>query len=165
MDFGTILSNIGFDWRVALANFANFLIIFFLLKRYAFASIKSALDERKLRIAKGLEDARRAETSLLMADQERDLTLERAREEANEIISLAKVQEETMIARARERAEQEAKHILRDADIKIQIKQEQMEQGIKVQTANIIASGIERILREKLGSDKMQEQVITSAIH
>ncbi|MBU4369492.1 ATP synthase F0 subunit B, partial [Patescibacteria group bacterium] len=57
MDLQRILGNLGFDWRMALANLVNFLIIFFVLKKYAFKPIKEKLEEREKKIKTGLEDA------------------------------------------------------------------------------------------------------------
>jgi len=47
MNIGQILSNLGFDWQIAFANLINFLIILWLLKRYAFTPIKNTLETRK----------------------------------------------------------------------------------------------------------------------
>ena len=62
--------NIGFDWRMALAQLVNFLIIFYLLKRFVWGSIKKTLAERKAKIDKGLEDAEAAEGLQLKAEQD-----------------------------------------------------------------------------------------------
>ena len=83
MNILEILGNIGFDWRIAFANLVNFLIIFYLLKRYAFGPIGRILDERRRKIEEGLEHAREAETNLMMAKEER------ARDEAAQILNKA----------------------------------------------------------------------------
>jgi len=49
MDFGQISANLGFDWRVALANLANFLVIVWILKRFAFKPIEKTVTEARSR--------------------------------------------------------------------------------------------------------------------
>ena len=39
MDLIEILSKVGFDWRMALSNLVSFLIVFFILKKYALEQI------------------------------------------------------------------------------------------------------------------------------
>ena len=87
MDIGLILANLGFDWRVALANLANFLIIVWILKRFAFKPIEKAIKNREDKIRKGVEDAERAATEFQMAKQTCDKTIEEAKYEANKIIA------------------------------------------------------------------------------
>ena len=89
MDLQRILGNLGFDWQMALANLVNFLIIFFVLKRYAFKPIKEKLEEREKKIKTGLEDAEKSATEWRMTQQTREKTLFDARKESNEIVGQA----------------------------------------------------------------------------
>ena len=68
MDIGLILANLGFDWRVALANLANFLIIVWILKRFAFKPIKAIIEKRENTIKEGLDKAKEAEERLKEVD-------------------------------------------------------------------------------------------------
>ena len=67
-----ILGKIGFDWQVAVANLVNFLIIFFILKRYAFKPIANIIKERQDQVNEGLDNAKLAETNLMQAEQEKE---------------------------------------------------------------------------------------------
>jgi len=69
MDILSILTKMGFDWQVALANTFNFLIIFFILKHFAFKPIKSAIEKRKNVIQEGLDKAQEAEVRLKEVDE------------------------------------------------------------------------------------------------
>ena len=54
-----ILGKIGFDWQVALASLVNFLIILFVLKKFAFKPIKKLIQERQNKINEGIEKEKR----------------------------------------------------------------------------------------------------------
>ena len=63
-----ILQKIGFDWQVALANLVNFLIILFLLKKFAFKPIGKLIKDRRDKISEGLQKAKEAEARLAEVD-------------------------------------------------------------------------------------------------
>src|SRR3989344_294671 len=82
-----ILQKIGFDWQVALANLFNFLIILFLLKQFAFKPIKKVIDERQIKINEGLENAKKAKTELMMANQNKEKIISDANVAAMAVLS------------------------------------------------------------------------------
>jgi F-type H+-transporting ATPase subunit b len=82
-----ILSKIGFDWQVALANLFNFLIIFFILRRYAFKPIGKLIKERQERIDQGLENAKKTEQMLLDSKKDYEEMIQKAMQESNKIMT------------------------------------------------------------------------------
>jgi len=51
---GSVLNNLGkmgFDWHMALFNLVNFLILYFILKKYLFGSISATIAERQKKVA------------------------------------------------------------------------------------------------------------------
>ncbi len=95
-----ILGKIGFDWQVALANLVNFLIIFFILRRFAWKPLKNVIEERQQKIVKGLEDAQKAATDLKMAEEIRKQKVEDAKLHANQIVSDANLKSASIISAA-----------------------------------------------------------------
>lgn len=105
MDFVlSVLGSIGFNWHVALANFINFLIILFILNKFVFKKVLKTVDERKILITKGLDDARLAEKKLFSANSE-----------AEEIISTSKKNGESIIKSSIDKAEASARDIAQKA--------------------------------------------------
>ena len=106
----SILSSIGFNWHVALANFINFLIILFILNKYVFGKISKVVSDRNVLIKNGLENAESAEKKLRKAESERD-----------DILSLAKKEGEAIVLSSTKRAETTARDITsraeNDADV------------------------------------------------
>jgi len=95
--FGVDLFKLGFQ-------IVNFLLLLWLLRRFAYKPVLGMLDERRRRIEKGLEDAEAAERDRALASAEREAAVSEARKEA-----------QAMIARANKIAEDSRQEILSDA--------------------------------------------------
>jgi F-type H+-transporting ATPase subunit b len=158
-----ILAKIGFDWQVALANLINFLIIFYLLKRFLFGPISKILAERKKTIYEGMQNAVLASDALNEAKKEGERIVGEARAQANSIISAA----EKDGAGVRERrAEREAAVILSEAHEKITQEKSRLESEIKIKAVEIAILGATTILKEEIDlvkNTKLVKDVINAA--
>jgi len=163
MDIGEILGNLGFDWRVALANLANFLIIIWILKRFAFKPIAKIIKDREDKIKKGLEDAEKSATELQMAKQTSEKTALEARSEANRIIAVAQKESEKILAEAKVMQEEQAKQTIAKTDKLIQQEKQKMIQDIKQEVAGLVISATEKFIKEDLTQEK-QEKIIKGLI-
>ena len=141
-----VLTNIGFDWQVALANFISFLLIFWILKKFAFGPIGKILDERKKMIEEGVSKAEQSETELLVAQQKAEETLKTARAEANQIVARAKENGDDLVARAEQDAQGKADEFMAEATKNIEKQKQQMEQELLDKTAGLVVKGVSKIL-------------------
>jgi F-type H+-transporting ATPase subunit b len=141
-----VLTNIGFDWQVALANFISFLLIFWILKRYAFGPIGKIIDERKKIIEEGVNKAEQSETELLVAQQKADETLKTARTEANQIVARAKENGDTLVLQAETAAKGKADEFMEQATKNIEKQKNQMEEELLEKTAHLVVMGVSKIL-------------------
>jgi len=163
MDIGQILGNLGFDWRVALANLANFLVIVWVLKRFAFKPIEKIIKERKSKIEKGVEDAERASSELQMAEQTSQKIAMEARSQANRIIAEAQKQSEKIISESRAAQEEQAKQIMADADKSIQQEKQKMLGDLKKELSGLVIDTTRKFLKENMTKEK-QEEIIKRLI-
>ena len=144
------LSNIGFDWKVALANLVNFIIIFIVLKYFAFGPLARLIEERRTKIREGVENAKQAEQERAQAEQAYAERLENAKAESREIIAGARKQEAQMVADAKKQAEREAVHIIRDAERAAEHEQRRMEEEFRTEAVDLVIAGTERVMRESV---------------
>lgn len=107
VDIYAILYRVGFDWQVALANTINFLVIFFLLKKFAFKPVGKMIKDRQDKIHEGIAKAKEAESRLREVD---DIAKARLQKTDRESISLiqaaqerAKKLEESLVKKAQEK--------------------------------------------------------------
>ncbi len=118
--FGVDLFKLG-------AQILNFLLILYLLNRFAFKPLLARMDERSARIGKGLEDAEAAARDRAAALADRQAALTEARTEAaamlaraskmaedsrTEIVATARAEAEKLSARAREEISAEKEKVM-----------------------------------------------------
>lgn len=149
-----ILGTIGFDWRVALANLVSFLIIFWLLKKYAFGPMARIIKERQSKIAEGLDNAGKAEEHLQQAQATAAVTITDAKKEANSIVASATDQGKNIIGEATAQAEIKAKGVLDAANKKIDADREAMQSEVEAHAAEVVVRGIEKILSEEFTGEQ-----------
>ena len=119
---------------ILLAQIINFIILLLILRTVVFKPLLNVLEQRKERIAKGLDDARKAEERLANTEKDYQARLDQARLEGQRLVAEmtanaekqaaaieAKANEdvERLKAQAREEAETERNRIL--ADLRSQV--------------------------------------------
>ena len=150
MDFAETLNNIGFDWRLAIANLVNFLIILLILKKFAFEPIKKNLNERESKINKGIEDAQKAAAELQMAEKNRDKTLMNARLEADEMLAKATATSSKIIADAKKDSDEKIKDIVLRAKKVIDSEKQKMLTEVKAEVVHTVIQTTEKLIGKKL---------------
>jgi len=153
-----ILGNIGFDWKVALANLVNFLVIFWLLNKFIFSKIRVALDNRKKTIEQGVLDAEEAGAQLVMAEEKKKGILSDARMEANMVFDEAHKKAKRTIKDSVLDAEKEAKKVMTDAENKIEMRRKETEKEIQKQTTQMVVESVKKVLESEVDS-AMQERI------
>lgn len=154
MDILSSLANIGFDWKVALANLVNFLIIFYLLKRFVFNKINTTLEDRKRKIDAGLTHAREAETARVMAVEEKKRVIKEAQAEAQEIVQSARDEERRIVGEAGAKGEKEAQSIIEQGKARIASEEKTMRDEVSDYAAALVVSSVEKILKEDITKER-----------
>jgi F-type H+-transporting ATPase subunit b len=128
------LGALGVNVPFLLSQIVNFLILFLALRFLLWKPMLKMLNERKQRIAQGLEDAEQArkdreraqaeyEERIKQAEQEREEILARAAEEGEgaraETLAQARAQAEQIVAEGKETVEQERQQML--AELRSQV--------------------------------------------
>lgn len=160
-----ILGKIGFDWQVALANLFNFVIIFLILKKFAFKPIFKIINERQQKIDQGLNDAEKAKTDLVQAEEIKKLKLEEAKSKANQIIGDAQKHGDKIISLSEIDAEKAKKEILKEGQKELEDQKKKMEKKLEKEVSEMIMSGVEKVLKENLSKtekDKIIAKSLTS---
>jgi F-type H+-transporting ATPase subunit b len=94
----------GLDWKHFVAQVISFLIVTFLLYRFAYKPILKVLEDRKQRIAEGLANSDKIKAELQRTEASRQDVLNEANAQANKLIEEARA----AAARVREQETQKA---------------------------------------------------------
>lgn len=154
-----VLEKLGFDWKVALANLVNFLIIYYLLRNVVFKKLGQAIKERREKIKEGLDDAEKAKTALIMANHEKEKILAEGHMEVKEILVGAEATKTSIIDSAKIEAEAEARKIKEDSMREIESLAERQAKEVKEKSVDLIISGMEKVLRSEIDQKKAEKLV------
>ena len=158
-----VLGKIGFDWKVALANLVNFLIIYWLLRKVVFKKIGTAIRERREKIQAGLDDAEKAKTELMMAGHEKERILTEGQMEVKSLLVGAEALKSEIIESAKVDAELASRAIKESAMKDIEALAEQHAAEVKARSVELIVSGLEKILKEDVDTKKVEAMIHESA--
>lgn len=141
-----------------------FLVVFSILRKFAWKPIIDGLNERENDIDSALKMAEetRAEMAKLKADNEN--LLAQARAERDTIIKEAKEASNYLISQAKEKATAEGSRILEDAREALQQEKAAMMATIRKDVADLSIEIAEKVLRKELSDKKTQQDLVAELI-
>jgi F-type H+-transporting ATPase subunit b len=154
---GEILGKLGFDWKVALANLVNFLIIFYLLRNVVFKKLGKTIKERQEKIQKGLDDAKRAEGALVMAESKKEEILKDAQRESRKITENADIEGKKIVAEAKSLADEEAQKIKEAARLASEREKTEAQKKLEKEYVAMVLDGVEKILKNGIDRSKSEK--------
>lgn len=137
-----------------------FLIVFFILKKYAWAPILTGLNEREAGIASSIATAERVKLEMAQLVNENEALLAQAREERGAMLKEAKEIKDKIISEAKDDAKVQASKIIADAQASIENQKMAAITDLKNQLGNMVIEVSEKILRRELANKAEQENYI-----
>ena len=137
-----------------------FLIVFFLLKKFAWPMIIGGLQTREKNIADSLATAERIKLEMAQMKNDNEAILTQAREERASMLKEAKETKDKMISEAQEEAKVQANKIITEAHASIQNQKMAALTEIKNQVGSLVLEVSEKVLRKELSNKAEQENYI-----
>ena len=134
-----------------------FLIVFFILKKYAWKPILKSLGEREINIANSIASAEKVKLEMAQLKNDNEALLAQAREERAIMLKEAKETKDKIINDAKEEAKVQAVKIINDAQASINNQKMAALTEIKNQVGNLVIEVSEKVLRRELGNKADQE--------
>ena len=132
-------------------------IVFFLLAKFGFPVITSMVEKRNETIEKSLKDAKEIELKMTEMVQDHARMLEEARKEQAQILREATDSRKQILEQAKTDAREEADKIVTEARARIADEKESAMRDIRREAALLSVGVAEKILREELSSEKVQQ--------
>jgi len=137
-----------------------FLIVLFILKKFAWKPILKGLKDRETGIADAISSAERVKAEMALLKNENEALLAKAREERAILLKEAKETSDKMIADAKDKAKSEYDRILSDAQQAIQQQTNAAMVNVKNQVGNLVIEVAEKVLGRELADKAQQENYI-----
>ncbi len=137
-----------------------FLIVFFILRKFAWPAIIAGLAAREQGIADAIASAEKVKSEMASLKSENEALLTQAREERAGMIKDAKATADKMVADAKEKAKSEYDRILAEAQLAINQQKMAALTEVKNQVGTLVVEVSEKILRKELSDKQQQEKYI-----
>ncbi len=148
------------DLGLLIWTLLAFLIVFFLLKKFAWPAIIKGLSEREQNIANSIATAEKIKLEMAQIKNDNEAFLVKAREERAQLLKDAKETKDKMISEAKEEARAQAARIVADAQVTINNQKLAAITELKNQVGNLVIDVSEKILRRELSNKGEQELYI-----
>ena len=145
---------LGVDLKSLMLQIVSFVLLFWLLKKFAFGKIVNALDERRKTIDQGVELGLKLAEEKERLDAEIEKHLHKARLEADKIIAAGRQEVSAMLKEAETTAAKKADTMLADARNRIEDDLVQARKKLEQEMLALVAEATEVIIGEKLDAKK-----------
>jgi F-type H+-transporting ATPase subunit b len=151
---GSPLAALGVDFKSFIFQIITFLLVFALLKKFAFKPISNLLAERRKTIDDGVKMGLRMEKEKAKLDEEVASAMREARVEADKIISNAHKEARDVVREAEKVAGRKAETMLSDAEVRIESESERAKLALEKDIIGLISEATEAIVGEKVDMKK-----------
>lgn len=151
-----LLPHLGLIVWTALA----FLIVFFILKKFAWKPIIKGLNDRETSIADAIASAEKVKLEMAQLKNDNEALLATAREERGIMLKEAKEMKDKIINDAKEEAKAQAAKIVADAQASINQQKMAAIVDLKNQVGKLVVEVSEKVLRKELSDKAAQENYI-----
>ena len=150
---------LGLNLPQLIAQIVNFFVLLFILRLVAYKPILKMLDERKQRIAEGLNAAEIARAEAAAAQANIQGQLETARKEGQEIVANAQGIATRIQADAREQSSKDREAALERARVEIQQERDRAIASLRSEFADITVSAAEKVINQSLDRQAHQRVI------
>ena len=157
------IENFGINPLLLIAQIVNFLIIFFILKKFLFKPVLEILKKREKTIKEGLRDAEEGQKTLEEAKEKEKSILKNAQISAEKIIEDGRLQGLEISKEAQDKARKETEDILRNARLQIEQEYKEAEKKLALKVSQTAVEFLEKSLGSLFG-DKKQKELMQIAI-
>ncbi|WP_194976177.1 F0F1 ATP synthase subunit B [Aquiflexum lacus] len=158
---GLITPGLGLIFWSAL----GFLIVLFLLSKYAWKPILSALDEREKSIEEALKSAEIARNEMSNLKAENEKIIHEAKIERDEMLLKASETAKNMIEEAKSTASLEGKKMIENAKVAIETEKLAALEEVKVQVGILSLAIAEKLLKRNFSEDTAQQALVEELVN
>lgn len=156
---------LGFDFKSFLLQLITFIILYALLRKYAFGSIVKILEKRRVSIDKGVHLGIEMEKEKSLLDEQIQAKLKEARKTADLIIAEAHLEAQARAKQTEDKLSAKAATMVAEAEAKIAEETLRARKALRNELGLLVADATEAIIHEKLDAQKdksLIERVLSS---
>jgi F-type H+-transporting ATPase subunit b len=152
-----IVETFGIDWPMLIAQAINFLIVAFVIWKFAFKNILSTIKEREKQIADSLSNADKIKLELEETEKQQQETLQEASLAAKKTISTAQEQAKAFIEAQKEDARKQAEEIITKAKVAMEQERERVLSEAREEIASLVVLTTAKVLSKELSVEEKEQ--------
>jgi F-type H+-transporting ATPase subunit b len=153
---GGMLGPFGFNGPLLIAQLINFILVIFVLKKFAFGPIQQMLEQRRARIAEGEEKLKRIEKQLADSEEQTAAAIAEANQEAQRLIDEARDSAASLSETKAREAMDHAQQILAKAEAAAKAERQQIAAELKKEFGKLVASTTAQVTGKVLAEEDKQ---------
>ncbi len=142
-----------------------FLVLLFILKKFAWKPIIKMLNEREQNIAGAIAQAEKVKSEMAQLQSENEALLAKAREERSQLLKEARETKDKIVNEAKEQAKLEAGKIIADAQQAINAQKMAALTEVKNEVGKLVIEVSEKVLKHELAGATKQEEFINGMLN
>ena len=154
---GEILSNLGVTWPKFIAQIIIFLLVYTILKKFAFGPITAILEERRKRIEENEADREKIKAQLADSESTAAAKIAEANEAANRMIAEAKESAAAVADKEKQAAAKEAQDIIAKAREATKLEREQQLASLKKDFGKLVIDATGKVTGKVLSGDDQEK--------
>ena len=143
----------------------TFIILLFLLAKFAWKPILNAVNDREVSIIDALNQAKLAKQEMTQLKEDNERILREARAERDGILKEARDMKDKIVNQAKDSAKVKKKKMIEAARQSIQTEKNAAMADIKTQIGTLSVSIAENILKQKLDNDGAQNALVENILN
>ena len=158
-----IFTTFGVNWPLFISQVISFLVVAFILKKFAFGPVQAMLEQRRLRICEGEEKLKRIEQQLADSERLTQEALDKANESAQRLINEAKESAAALTEKKSQEAIASAQSILSKAEEAAKAEGKAMRAELKAEFGRLVAATTANVTGKVL-TDADQKRINSEAL-
>lgn len=154
---------LGFNLQTLIIQIVTFILVFILLKKFAFDKIVALLDKRHKVIDEGVRHGLQMQHEREKFEKDTAKVAREARHKADEIIGDAQKEAREIVRDAEKTAHKKSEIMLKDAEARINEEAEQAKRRLEKEVAELVSEATEAVVEEKV-DPKRDAALIDKAI-
>ncbi len=157
---GLLTPDLGYFFWIFIA----FIVVFLVLKKFAWKPIIKSLHEREQNIAGAIATAEKVKAEMAQLKSENESLLAKAREERSQLLKEARETKDKIINEAKDQAKTEAARIIADAQQAINAQKMAALTEVKNEVGKLVIEVSEMVLKQELTGSNKQEAHINGLV-
>ncbi len=152
------IAALGIDPLAILAQAGTFLVLFWIVKKFALQNIVNTLEQRRKTIDNGIRLGQKMEAEQAKLEEKVEAELRAARVQADKLIADAHREAGEVVRGAEDRATEKVEQMITDAHARIDEDMKRARKELEKDLLGIVASATEAIIEQKL--DGVQDEAM-----